>query len=108
MESTKMANVVVSLSHPNLKAGVTGDVELVTRHRLHPIVSSSEFVLAAASRAFHDFRCAGVESQGGRQHHADRFFRAIRKRDAMAHAFAVKVNAGSGGNGDVVEMWGNC
>lgn len=103
-----MANVVVSLSHTNFKAGVARDAELFTGYRLQPIVRSSEFVLTTPSRAFHDFRCASVESEAGRQHHADRLFRAIRKRDAMAHAFAVKVNAGSGGNGDVVEMWGNC
>ena len=102
-----MANVVVSLSHPNLKAGVTGDAELVTRHRLHPIIGSSKLVFTTSSRAFHDLRCAGVEGEGGRQHHADRFFNSIRQGDAVAHAFAVKVNAGGGGNGDVVEMWGD-
>ena len=102
-----MANVVVSLSHPNLKARVTGDAELVTCHRLQPIISSCELVFTTPSRAFHDFRCAGVESEGGWQHHADRFFRAVRQGDAVAHAFAVKVNAGGGGNGDVVEMGGD-
>ena len=101
-----MANVVVSLSHPNLKAGVASDAELFTRHRLHPVVRSSELVFTTPSRAFHDFRCAGVEGEGGWQHHADRFFSSIRQGDAVAHAFAVKVNAGGGGNGDVVEMWG--
>ena len=106
MESTKMANVVVSLSHPDLKAGVASDAEFLTCYRLHPITRSCQFVLTAARRAFHDFRCTGVEREGRWQHHADRFFSAIRQRDAVAHAFAVKVNAGGGGNGDVVEMWG--
>ena len=96
---------MVRLSYTDIKAGVASDAELFTRDRLHPIIRSSELVITAASRAFHDFRCAGVEGEGGRQHHADRFFRAIRQRDAVAHTFAVKVNAGGGGNGDVVEMW---
>ena len=103
-----MANVMVRLSYPDLKAGVARNAEFFTRDRFHPSVSSRQFVLATPSRAFHDFRCTGVEREGRWQHHADRFFSAIRQRDAVAHAFAVKVNTGGGGNGDVVEMWGNC
>ena len=66
-----MADVVVRLSDPNIEAGVTRHAELLTCSRLDPSISSSEFVLTAASRAFHDFRRAGVESEGGWQHYAD-------------------------------------
>ena len=103
-----MANVVVSLRYPDVKARVACNTELLTCDRLHPSVGSCQLVLAATSRAFHDFRRAGVESQRWRQHHADRFFSAIGKCDAVAHAFAFKVNTGGGGDGDVLEVWSNC
>ncbi len=101
-----MTDVVVRLAHADLERRIARYAELLTGTRLDPGVGSCQLVLAAPGHTFHDFRRAGIEGQGGGQHHADRFFGAIGKSDAVADAFAVKVYVGLGGDGDVGDAGG--
>ena len=104
--SAEVADVVISLSHPNFKTGLTWHVELLAHRRLLPFVAVFEFVLAGTAHALHDFGGAGVESKGRRENNAHRFFGAVSQGDVVANALAVKVNVGFGGDGNVVEFLG--
>ena len=104
--SAEMADVVISLSHPNFKTGLTWHVELLAQRRLLPFVTAFEFVFAGTAHALHDFGGAGVESEGRREYNAHRFFGAVCQGDVVANALAVKVNVGLRGDGDVVEFFG--
>ena len=59
-----------------------------------------------ASRIDHDFRRGGTRGQVGGQYYADRFFNAFSGYKAVADAFAVKVDAGLGVEGDVGDAGG--
>ncbi len=102
-----MTDVVVRHGDANVEAGVARNVELLTRVGGQPLVAASELVFATARHTFHDFRCTCVERQCGGQHHTDGLFGAVRKGDAVAHAFAVKVNTGLGGDADCVNVCGS-
>jgi len=54
------------------------------------VPASLQFVFAATDHAFYDLGHAGVEGQGGGQHHADRLLGAVGESDAVADAFAVE------------------
>ena len=101
-----MADVVVGLGHTDLELGVAGHAELFACTGLDPLGAAVELVFARATHAFHDFRCAGVEGQGGGQDHAHRQLGAVGQGQAVADAFAVKVNIGLGVNGDAVDGLG--
>ena len=99
---TKVADVVVSLKtlgHADVKLGLAGYAEAAACARGDPGVGAVEFVVAATGHALHDLGRAGVEGQGGRQDHADRFFSAVRQGDAVADAFAAEIDIGLGGDG---------
>ncbi|MEN9373363.1 MAG: hypothetical protein RIR79_915 [Pseudomonadota bacterium] len=102
-----MADVVVGRFHADLEFGIARNAELFTCAGFHPFGCAIQQVVAATGNAFHDFRCARVEGEGGGQNHADRFFCAIGEGDAVAHAFAVKVHIGLGGDGYAVDV-GSC
>lgn len=61
---------MVGLGHADLERRVARYVELIPRARSQPGVRASQFVIAMARDAFHDFGRAGVEGQGGWQHDA--------------------------------------
>ena len=105
--SAVMADVVVDLGHANIERGIARHAELLTRRRRHPEVGACELVLAGARHAFHDFWCAGAEGQGGGQDHADGFLRTVGEGDAVAHAFAIKVHIGLGGDGHAFDFFGD-
>ncbi len=105
-ESTEVTDVVVSLCHADVKAGLAWNAEFFAGFGTQPISAALEFVLASTAHTFHDFRCAGVEGQGGGQNHAHRFFGAIGQRDVVADALAIEVDVGLGGHGNVVEFFG--
>ena len=105
-ESAEMADVVVRLSHPDLKRRVARNAECVAWVAGEPGIAAGQLVLTTAGDAFHNFGRPGVEGQGGWQHHPHRFFGSIRKSDAMAYTFSVKVNAGLGGHGDMGDAGG--
>lgn len=100
-----MADVVVRLGHADVEAGIAWNTEFGSCGRRHPSVSARQFVLAAAASTFHDFSRTGIESEGGGQHHTNGFFGAIRKGELVADAFAVKENAGLGGDGNVAKSF---
>jgi len=105
-ELTEVADVVVSLGHPDLKAAVAGDGEGVAGAGLQPGIGAGELVFAAAGHAFHDLSRAGVEGERGGQHHPDRLFGAVGIGDAVADAFAIEVHAGLGVDGDAADLGG--
>ena len=105
-ESTEVTDVVVSLGDSNVKTGIARNAELLARFGAQPIIAAFEFVFARAAYALHDFGRARVEGERRGEHHTDRFFGAIRQNDVVADAFAVKVDVGLGGNGNVVEFFG--
>ena len=104
-QSAEMADVVI---------GLAGDLDVERRVARHIVGLAGAVGLprrlalqadtAAACHAFHDFRCAGVEGERGRQDDADRFLRAVGELDAVADALAVEVDAGLGGDGDAVDL----
>ena len=97
-ESTEVADVVVCLGDANVKTGIARDAELLARFRAEPIIAALEFVFARPSHALHDFRSAGIESQGRGENNAHRFLGAISQNDVVTDAFAVKVDVGLGGD----------
>ena len=105
-ESTKVTDVVISLSDANLKAGLAWHTEFFASFGADPVLAACQFVFARTPHALHDFGCAGVEGQSGRQNHAHRFFGAVCQHDVVADAFAIKVNVGLGGDGDVIDFLG--
>ena len=105
-ESTEVTDVVVSLGDSNVKTGIARDAELLAGLGADPVVAVLEFVFTRAAHALHDFGGARIESEGRGEHYTDRFFGAIRQNDVVADAFAVKVDVGLGGNGNVVEFFG--
>ena len=105
-ESTEVADVVVSLGDTNVKTGIARDAELLAGLGAEPVVATLEFVFARATHALHDFGGACIESEGGGEHHTHRFFGAVGQKDVVANAFAVKVDVGLGGDGNVVEFFG--
>jgi hypothetical protein len=97
---------MVRLGHADLELGVARHIEFFACAGLDPFGAAVEFVFAGATHAFHDFRDASVESQGGGQDHADRQLGAVGQGQAVADAFAVKVNIGLGVDGDAVDGLG--
>ena len=97
-----MADVVEGLAHADVKTGVAGYAELVARASVQPGVGACQAVFAATGHAFHDFRCAGVEGERGRQHHTHGFLCAVCQRDAVADALAIEVHVGLGVDAGVV------
>ena len=99
-DSAEMADVAVGLARDaDLERGITGHAELVAGAGADPFGAAREQVLAAARRAFHDLGRAGVEGEGGRQDHADRFLAAVGERQAVADALAVEIHVGLRGDG---------
>ena len=105
-KSTKVADVVISLGDANLKAGLTGHTEFFASFGADPFMAACQFVFARTTHTLHDFGSASVECQSGGQDHAYRFFGAVCQRDVVADAFAIEVNVGLGGDGDVVDFLG--
>ena len=101
-----MADVVISLGHADIEFGVAGHAELVAFGLRHPGIRPGQLVFTAATHAFHDLRSAGAKRQAGGQHDADRLLGAVGQGEAMADAFAVEIDVGLGGEGDVVELGG--
>ena len=104
--STEVADVVVGLRHADLEFGVAGDAEFLALAGPDPVAAAVELVFAKAAYAFHDFRRAGVEGQAGRQDHAHRQLGAVGQGQAVAHALAVKVHIGLGGDARAVDFFG--
>ena len=100
--SAEVADVVVSLADADVKAGVGGDGKLLAGVAGLPSFVASKSVLTGAGHAFHDFRCAGVEGERGRQHHTHGFLCAVCQRDAVADALAIEVHVGLGVDAGVV------
>ena len=65
-----MADVVVWLCDTYVKAGVAWNAEFFACAGFHPVFTACQFVLAAASCAFHDFGSTRIEGKGSRQNHA--------------------------------------
>ncbi len=105
-ESTKVADVVISLCDTNLKAGLAWHTEFFASFGADPVLAACQFVFARTPHTLHDFGRASVECQSGGQDHAHRFFGAVCQCDVVADAFAIKVNVGLGGHGDVVDFLG--
>lgn len=61
-----MAYVVVRLCDTYVKAGVAWNAEFFASAGFHPIFTACQFVLAAASCAFHDFGSTCIEGKGSR------------------------------------------
>ena len=101
-----MADVVKGVAYADVKRGVAGHAELFASRAIFPSICASEFVLAVTGHAFHDFGGGGTKGQVGGQHHTNRFFNAISGHKAVADAFAVKVDAGLGVEGDVGDAGG--
>jgi len=85
---------------------LTWHTELLARFGALPFGAALEFEFARATHALHDFRRAGIESEGGGKNHAYRFFCAVGQSDVVADAFAVKVDVGLCGDGCVVDFFG--
>src|SRR5690606_7043115 len=58
------------------------------------------------AHAFHDLGRGRAKRQRGGQDHAHRFLRAVGKGEAVAHALAVKVHIGFGGEGNAGKGFG--
>lgn len=101
-----MADVVVGLVHTDVELGVRRDVEALARHGLLPFIAAVQLVLAGTAHAFHDLGGGRTKGQRGRQHHTDGLLGAVGQGEAVAHAFAVKVDIGLGGQGDAGELVG--
>ena len=97
---------MVGLFDADVELGIAGHAEGFTRRGFHPLVAAGQLVFAGAAHAFHGFGRARAEGEAGRQDHADRFLGAISQREAMAHAFAVEVHIGLGGEAYVVDFFG--
>ena len=95
-----MANVVVGRADPNLKFCITRHMETLTCTGGEPFARTGQLVFATARHAFHDLWRNCSKYQGGGQDNTDRFFTSVGHGEAVADTFAVKVNAGLGGNGD--------
>ena len=95
-----MADVVVRRADPNLKLGVARHMETLTCTGGEPFARTWQLVFAAARYALHDFRGDRSKYQSGRQDNTDRFFASIGHGQAVTDTFAIKVNAGLGGNSD--------
>ena len=105
--SAKVADVVVDLGHADVKGRIARHAEFFARPRRHPVLGSSQLVFATARHTLHDFGRARAERQCGRQDDTDRFFRAVCQRDAMAHAFPIKVHVSLRGDGRAVDFFGD-
>lgn len=68
------------------------------------IIATRELHTAGASNTFHDFRCAGIEYQFGRQDHANRFFSAIGEDHSVRNTLAVEIDIGLLEDGYIVEL----
>jgi hypothetical protein len=73
---------------------------------LSQVSASLDVCIRKTRHAFHDFRRAGIEGQGRREYNAHRFFGAVGQNDVVADAFAVKVDVGLGGDGNVIKFFG--
>ena len=104
LTSSKLYGMAVG--HPDVKFGIARGAEFFALRGADPHLAAVQLVLAGTAHALHDFRCPGVERQGGRQDHANRFFAAVCKGNAVAHAFAVKVDIGLRCDADVVDFFG--
>ena len=101
-----MADVVISLGDANFKTGIAGNIEFLARFGAQPIIAALEFVFTRSAHAFHDFWHTGVEGEGRGEDHTHRLLGAVSQGDVVADAFAVKVDVGLGGDGDVVDFLG--
>ena len=102
--SDEVANVVQCFDRFDIEAGVGWYVELLTTFKGLPFGFASQQDAAFARIQFHDLCRAGIELQRRREDHADGFFGAVCKHDAVRDTFAIKVDVGFLDDGNVIEL----
>ena len=94
-------------AYPNLELAVPWHAEALPRADALPYRLTGQQVFAGTRHALHDFWRRRSKSERCRKYHAHRLFAPVGHRQAVANTFAVKVNAGLGGDGDAGEMGGS-
>src|SRR5690606_10494725 len=102
--SAEVADVVIRLVAGDLEGRIARNIEGLAGAVVLPLALALQLDAAGAGHAFHDFRRAGVEGQGGRQDHADALLYAVGELDAVADALAVEIDIGLLDHADVIEL----